>query len=146
MVEIVLLNKKDDKKFVGRTGIKFLTTYHTHTRITRSDIYCITIYQRCYNIREFIMNSSFLCGMVRWWSPERDTGSLLPPPPPKKNHNIYTRDLNKVDYENFFLGLLAIDMVEISNNPNANDAFNNPIASTSNWWLNSAKKNNKQGI
>ena len=48
-----------------------------------------------------------------------------------KNHNIYTRDLNKVDYENFFLDLLAIDMVEISNNPNANDAFNNLFESTS---------------
>ena len=53
------VQQKDDKKFVGRTGIKFLTTYDTHTRITRSDIYCITIYQSCYNIREFIMNSSF---------------------------------------------------------------------------------------
>ena len=48
-----------------------------------------------------------------------------------KNHNNYTRDLNKVDYENFFLDLLAIDMVEISNNPNANDAFNNLFESTS---------------
>ena len=57
---------------------------------------------------------------------------IRPPPPPKKNHNIYTRDLNKVDRENLFLDLLAIDMVEISNNPNANDAFNNLIASTSN--------------
>ena len=58
--------------------------------------------------------------------------ALHPPPPPKKNHNIYTRDLNKVDYENFFLDLLAIDMVEISNNPNANDAFNSLFESTSN--------------
>ena len=42
-----------------------------------------------------------------------------------KNHNIFTRDLNKVDYENFFLDLLNIDMDEISNNPNANVTFNN---------------------
>ena len=48
-----------------------------------------------------------------------------------KNHTIYTRDLNKVDNENFFLELLAIDMVVISSNPNANDAFNNLFESTS---------------
>ena len=49
-----------------------------------------------------------------------------------KDHNIYTRDLNKVDYVNFFLDLLAIDMAEISNSPNANDAFIKPFESTSN--------------
>ena len=48
-----------------------------------------------------------------------------------KNHTIYTRDLNKVDYENFFLELLAIDIVVISSNPNANDAFNNLFEPTS---------------
>ena len=48
-----------------------------------------------------------------------------------KDHNIYIRDLNKVDYVNFFLDLLAIDMAEISNNPNANDAFLKLFESTS---------------
>ena len=34
-----------------------------------------------------------------------------------KDHNFFIRDLNKVDYEFFFLDLLAIDMDDISNNP-----------------------------
>ena len=48
-----------------------------------------------------------------------------------KDHNIYTRDLNKVNYDNFFQDLLAIDMGEISNSPNANDAFIKLFESTS---------------
>ena len=40
-----------------------------------------------------------------------------------KDHNIYTRDLHKVDYDNLFLDLLGIDLDEISNIPNANYAF-----------------------
>ena len=46
-----------------------------------------------------------------------------------KVHNIYTRDLHKVDYDNFFQDLLAIDMGEISNSPN--DAFIKLFESTS---------------
>ena len=40
-----------------------------------------------------------------------------------KDHNIYTRDLHKVDNDKFFLDLLDIDLDEISNIPNAHDAF-----------------------
>ena len=47
-----------------------------------------------------------------------------------KEHNIFTRDLNKVNYENFFLDLLAINMDEISSNPDANTAFINLYEST----------------
>ena len=47
-----------------------------------------------------------------------------------KDHKMFTRDLNKVDYEYFFLDLLNIDMDEISNNPNANVAFNNLYETT----------------
>ena len=48
-----------------------------------------------------------------------------------KNHSIYTRDLNKVDYEDFFLDLFDIDMSVISNNSIAKDDFNNLFESTS---------------
>ena len=48
-----------------------------------------------------------------------------------KDHNIYTRDLHKVDYDNFFLDLLDIDLDEISNIPNANDASIKLFESTS---------------
>ena len=50
---------------------------------------------------------------------------------PPKDHNIYTRDLNKVNYDNFFQDLLAIDMGEISNSRNANDGFIKLFESTS---------------
>ena len=46
------------------------------------------------------------------------------------DHNIYTRDLHKVDYDNF-LDLLDIDLDEISNISNANDAFIKLFESTS---------------
>ena len=41
-----------------------------------------------------------------------------------KYHNIYTHDFDKLDKENFFLDLLDLNLDEISDNPNANDAFN----------------------
>ena len=41
-----------------------------------------------------------------------------------KHHNIYTCDFDKLDKENFFLDLLDLNLDEISDNPNANDAFN----------------------
>ena len=47
-----------------------------------------------------------------------------------KDHNIYTSDLNKVDCQ-FLSGLTTIDMAEISNSPNANDAFIKLFESTS---------------
>ena len=41
-----------------------------------------------------------------------------------KYHNIYTRDFDKLNKENLFLGLLDLNLDEISDNPNAIDAFN----------------------
>ena len=41
-----------------------------------------------------------------------------------KYHNIYTRDFDKLDKEDFLLDLLDLNLDEISDNPNANDAFN----------------------
>ena len=40
-----------------------------------------------------------------------------------KNHNIYTRDFDKLDKENFMLDLLDLND-DTSSNPHANDAFN----------------------
>ena len=79
-------------------------------------------------------NPDFISGNFTDISDHLPSFLIIPKNNKKKlpqNHNIYTRDPNKVDYENFFLDLLAIDMVEISNNPNANDAFNNLFESTS---------------
>ena len=47
-----------------------------------------------------------------------------------KYHNIYTRDFDKLDKENFFLDLLDLNLDEISDNPNANDAYNLMIVVT----------------
>ena len=41
-----------------------------------------------------------------------------------KNRNIYTRDFDKLDKENFMLDLLDLNLDDTSSNPNANDAFN----------------------
>ena len=41
-----------------------------------------------------------------------------------KYHNIYTCDFDKLDKEKNFLDLLDLNLDEISDNPNANDAFN----------------------
>ena len=41
-----------------------------------------------------------------------------------KYHNIYTHDFDKLEKENTFLDLLDLNLDKISDNPNANDAFN----------------------
>ena len=41
-----------------------------------------------------------------------------------RNRNIYTRDFDKLDKENFMLDLLDLNLDDISSNPHANDAFN----------------------
>ena len=41
-----------------------------------------------------------------------------------KYHNIYRSDFDKLNKENLFLDLLDLNLDEISDNPNANDAFN----------------------
>ena len=49
-----------------------------------------------------------------------------------KNHNIYTRDTNNFDKDNFLLDLLSVDWEDISNNPDVNSAFNNLLTTTNN--------------